>query len=252
MQLTEKQIRRKIYNCYANIRNRCYTSTHKDFHRYGGRGVTMCDEWKNDFDSFRIWALENGWEPNLRIDKDILYNKKHGTKVGIIYNPEYCCFVTPKDNSNQREVCVFYEYKGQQLTLSQICEIEDINRSKMQHRIESGMSLMEALAMPTIKYGKRNTFEYYGEFLSMSEISKRENVSYDDLKSHMRYKNVYEAIKYIKTERDKENYRQIAEICRKEGVKYGNVKNHMSRTNRTLPEIIDFIKNSKRSKYINP
>lgn len=63
--------RTKIYSVYANIKYRCYNSNHHEFHNYGGKGVIMCDEWLGDegFSNFYKWALDNGYEEGLTIDR---------------------------------------------------------------------------------------------------------------------------------------------------------------------------------------
>lgn len=59
----------RIYRIYQNIRARCLNSKGRDFASYGGRGIKICDEWLNDFMSFYNWAIENGYQDNLSIDR---------------------------------------------------------------------------------------------------------------------------------------------------------------------------------------
>jgi len=58
-----------LYNVWYHMKHRCYNKTSKHYHRYGGRGITVCKEWKDDFLCFYGWALANGWEPGLTIDR---------------------------------------------------------------------------------------------------------------------------------------------------------------------------------------
>lgn len=57
---------RKIFN---NVRSRCNNSNATAYDRYGGRGITVCEEWKDDFFAFRDWALENGYADELTLDR---------------------------------------------------------------------------------------------------------------------------------------------------------------------------------------
>jgi hypothetical protein len=85
-----------IYKIYRGMISRCMQPTSKSYHRYGGRGVTICKEWLTNKDTFVEWCLNNGWEPGLQLDKDIL-----SKKLGIdppIYSPQTCMFVTKKVN----------------------------------------------------------------------------------------------------------------------------------------------------------
>ena len=59
----------KLHKRYKGIRARCLNKNSQAYKFYGGKGVTICDEWLNDFMSFRNWAYDNGFEPNLTIDR---------------------------------------------------------------------------------------------------------------------------------------------------------------------------------------
>lgn len=59
----------RLYNIYTNIKYRCLNKNHRDYINYGARGITVCDDWKNDFLSFYNWALENGYKDSLEIDR---------------------------------------------------------------------------------------------------------------------------------------------------------------------------------------
>lgn len=68
---THGMSRTKIYSVYANIKYRCYNSNHHEFYNYGGKGIKVCDEWLGEkgFDNFYRWALENGYQEGLTIDR---------------------------------------------------------------------------------------------------------------------------------------------------------------------------------------
>lgn len=84
------------YQLWVGILSRCYQGTRKDFHRYGGRGVTVCDRWKY-FPHFLLDLRElPGYErwkagEKLHLDKDILGD-------GLCYSPESCSFVEARRN----------------------------------------------------------------------------------------------------------------------------------------------------------
>ena len=82
--------RHPLYAVWEDMKSRCYNLNDKRYKDYGGRGVTVCDEWINSPAAFIEWALENGWKTGLQIDKDI--------KGGNIYSPENCTIVTNKEN----------------------------------------------------------------------------------------------------------------------------------------------------------
>ena len=81
-----------LYRIWKAIKTRCYKETHHKYKHYGGKGVTMCEEWKNSYVPFRDWCLANGWEKGLEVDKD-----KKGD--GMVYSPENCTILTHKENT---------------------------------------------------------------------------------------------------------------------------------------------------------
>lgn len=52
----------KVYENWANMKNRCYNKKNKDYYNYGGRGIVVCDEWLSNSDNFINWAYQNGYE----------------------------------------------------------------------------------------------------------------------------------------------------------------------------------------------
>ena len=88
---------KSLYVRYASMMQRCYNIKCTSYPNYGGRGVTVCDEWKEDRTKFFEWAKANGYEPNKQIDKDI-----GSRELGIspaTYSPETCRFLTAGENS---------------------------------------------------------------------------------------------------------------------------------------------------------
>ena len=93
----------------------------KAFPRYGGKGVKVCEEWLNSFLSFYNWAISNGWEKGLQLDKDIIAIEK-GLEP-LLYSPEMCQFVTRKANCNARVSTRYVELNGSKVALSIACDI---------------------------------------------------------------------------------------------------------------------------------
>lgn len=83
----------KLYYVWDSMKNRCLNSNSQAYKDYGGRGITICPEWTNDYTKFRDWALNNGYAEGLQINRII----NDGN-----YEPSNCNFVTAKDNSRSR------------------------------------------------------------------------------------------------------------------------------------------------------
>lgn len=86
-----------LYAVWNGIRQRCYSSSRKDYSRYGGIGVVMCDEWKDSPTEFIVWCVNNGWSKGLEVDKDIKSTLLN--IVPAIYSPDTISFVTSQENS---------------------------------------------------------------------------------------------------------------------------------------------------------
>ena len=82
----------RLKHIYYNIKYRCYTLTAPQYNRYGGRGICMFEEWKNSYESFEKWALENGYKENLCIDR--IDNDGN-------YEPNNCQWITVGENTGK-------------------------------------------------------------------------------------------------------------------------------------------------------
>jgi len=87
----------KLYRVWSSMKQRCFNIKCTGYENYGGRGISVCEEWKNDFISFYDWAMQNGYKEGLTIDR----KNNDGN-----YEPNNCRFVSVKiQNMNKR-------YKG--------------------------------------------------------------------------------------------------------------------------------------------
>jgi hypothetical protein len=86
----------RLYITYGDMKQRCYNENNKRYARYGGRGITICDEWKT-FEAFREWALNNGYADNLTIER-INPDKN--------YEPNNCEWITLSENSRRNMISI--------------------------------------------------------------------------------------------------------------------------------------------------
>jgi hypothetical protein len=128
------------YPSYKAMMERCYLKSCGNYERYGGKGVTVCEEW-HDINKFAEWAETSGYAPGLTIDRI------DSTKG---YSPENCRWATKKQQSNNRKNTIFYTYKGETKALTDWASILGINRYTLYDRIEKrGWSVEKALETPT-------------------------------------------------------------------------------------------------------
>lgn len=84
---------KRLYDIFGSMKVRCYNRNDKSYRFYGGRGIKICEEWLNDKNSFVNWALDNGYEEGLTIDR--INSDKD-------YCPENCRWVTLNDNARYK------------------------------------------------------------------------------------------------------------------------------------------------------
>jgi hypothetical protein len=89
-----------LFRVWSDMITRCENKKSWAYCYYGGRGVTICDEWRRNFKAFYNWSIDNGWVRGLRIDKDAI-PRKLGIPA-LLYSPKMCCFITHKENCNNR------------------------------------------------------------------------------------------------------------------------------------------------------
>lgn len=129
----------KLYTVWAAMKSRCYYKNNIDYGLYSGRGITVCDEWKDDFASFYNWAINSGYVDGLSIDR--IDNNKG-------YSPDNCRWATPKEQANNRRSNLLFTYNGETLTLKQWAERFGIKYTTLYNRIVvRGKSFEAAIAM---------------------------------------------------------------------------------------------------------
>lgn len=120
----------RIYRTWRSMKDRCTNKNCSNYNRYGGRGITVCDEWLHDFEKFYDWAMENGYSDDLSIDR---INVNYG------YCPENCRWVSIlEQNYNKRNNIIISVY-GERLTIKEISEKYNIPKTKVRKRYYAGI-----------------------------------------------------------------------------------------------------------------
>ena len=139
--------RHRLYSIYNGMKTRCYNPNGKYWDRYGGRGITICDEWldkENGFMNFYNWAMENGYNDTLTIDR---------IDVNGNYEPSNCRWVddfTQANNNNGNTYLTCGQYT---FTISIWCKITGLTNSNVMYRKSCGWTDEEILCTP--RYKKR-------------------------------------------------------------------------------------------------
>jgi len=91
----------RLWRTWEGMKARCYCRTHTRYSDYGGRSITICEEWLN-FNTFYQWAINNNWSSNLEIDR--INNDGN-------YEPQNCRFITTKENTRNRRTTILNQIK---------------------------------------------------------------------------------------------------------------------------------------------
>lgn len=113
-----KQSGTRLYNIWQGIKERCYNEHSPSYSRYGGRGIRVSDEWKNDFSKFYEWALSNGYRDDLTIDR--INNSGN-------YEPGNCRWATKTEQARNRRSNINIKIGNATKTLYEWCEIFDLD-----------------------------------------------------------------------------------------------------------------------------
>lgn len=128
-----------LYSMWCDMRHRCLNSKDRAYKYYGARGITVCQEWL-DFYNFEKWALENGYNKELTIDR--IDNSKG-------YCPNNCRFVSKKIQANNRRSNILFDYNGQTKNLQEWSEILGFDYKLVHNRIHKlKWSFNKAISTP--------------------------------------------------------------------------------------------------------
>ena len=134
-----KGSRSRLYVVWCHMIERCNNPHFQSFANYGGRGIQVCEEWRNSFVAFREWALANGYDNMLTLDR--IDNDGN-------YEPSDCKWSTNKEQSNNRRTNRRLTYRGETKTMTQWAETIGVSPATFKRRIYKGWSVSKAIETP--------------------------------------------------------------------------------------------------------
>ncbi len=132
----------RLYETWKNMRRRCFDPSNKRWDRYGGRGITVCEDWL-EYTVFREWAMNNGYTDELTIDRI----DSNGN-----YCPENCQWVSMKVQANNVSRNRIIEHNGIKLTMAEFAEKIGLSYSALQHRLDRGWKINDIVNTPQRSY----------------------------------------------------------------------------------------------------
>ena len=136
----------RLYKVWSSMKNRCYNAKDVEYKNYGGRGITVCDEWKDSFVNFSQWAYENGY------NKDAPKGQCTIDRIDVngCYEPENCRWVNWHIQMNNKRNNRILTYNGESHTLAEWCEIVNIPYNCLKSRLNKlHWSVEKTLTTPT-------------------------------------------------------------------------------------------------------
>lgn len=148
----------RIGNIFRGMKQRCYNEDDESYRFYGQKGIKICDEWINNPIKFEEWAINNGYNDGLTIDR---INEKRD------YCPDNCRWVTHVDNSKYKSTTDLIEIDGEIYTGKDWAKVLGL-----------GINLVNRYV---VRYGKENTIEFIRRYLSTPKLNRNNGQSYYDL-----------------------------------------------------------------------
>lgn len=133
----------RLYRIWLQMKNRCYNENTERYSDYGGRGISVCDEWKNNFQTFYDWSMSNGYDEHLTIDR--IDNDGN-------YSPENCRWSTVQEQVRNTRSNVLLTLNGETHCVAEWSEITGIKETTIRSRIRYGWNTERILTNPARKH----------------------------------------------------------------------------------------------------
>lgn len=144
-QLCKDKERVCLYQKWANMKKRCYDSKNPGYKNYGGRGIKICDEWKDNFDLFLNWAKNNGYKLGLTIDR---------INVNGNYEPGNCRFISIKEQANNKTTNRIINCNGITKTLAEWAEFFKVDSHFIRNKVKKGLTFEKVINNLYEEYNK--------------------------------------------------------------------------------------------------
>lgn len=138
------QSRTRLYRVWQNIHKRCTCRTDEKYQKYGAKGITLCDEWKDSFVAFRDWAYATGYDQNAPPGKCTI--DRIDNTAG--YSPDNCRWVDRSVQQNNRSVNHRLTARGETHTIAEWSKISGLTFGQIFKRIQLGWDNESAIFTP--------------------------------------------------------------------------------------------------------
>lgn len=137
----------RLYEIWVGMKKRCYNPKCKAHERYGGRGITVCQEWLDDFMNFYNWAMKNGYRDTLSIDR---------IDVNGNYEPNNCRWASDKEQGRNQRKTIYFTLFQIEKPLSEWCEYAEVKYMRAYQRMKNGNKPFDEEEIKRIKINLQN------------------------------------------------------------------------------------------------
>lgn len=129
---THGESKTRLYCTWQNMKARCYRKSAREYENYGGRGISVCAEWKNDYIAFRDWSLSHGYDANAPHGECTLDR----IDVDGDYCPSNCRWISNFEQQSNRRDNVYATHNNQTLTVAQWARALGVSEKTLRQRID--------------------------------------------------------------------------------------------------------------------
>lgn len=161
----------RLFNVWRCMIKRCYDVNHTAYHRYGGRGIRICDEWLNNYEAFRDFMLANGYPEDAgpyEYSIDRINNDGN-------YEPSNCRVVTASIQSLNKSNNHRISFKGEEMTITEAAKKCNLTNQQVFNRLNKGWTMKRALTQPltqTYTYtasGQKHTIAEWAQLMGTTD-----------------------------------------------------------------------------------
>lgn len=168
------------YRVWVSMKQRCLNPKNTNYHRYGGRGITVCKRWEKSFLSF---LKDMGLRP-LNYSLDRINNNGN-------YEPSNCRWATKEEQSNNMAKNIKFKFYGKLLGMRQIARIVGIKEVTIKTRIRRKNPLVNSDISHLLKHPKKNIhFNMNGNSINLHMVSLKTGINYHTLRQRVRLKKI--------------------------------------------------------------
>lgn len=130
----------RLYGTWSKMKHRCNNQNDAAYKNYGGRGITVCKDWEESFEVFYDWAMKNGYNDTLTIER---------IDVEKGYCPENCCWITKEEQAKNKRNIRYVAVRGEKMPMKTACDLLGLPYKTIHLRVTRyGMSFEQAIEKP--------------------------------------------------------------------------------------------------------